>query len=76
MFVVMEEAATSSAPFVALEVIGTIGFAVSGVMAAARARMDWLGAVVLARRQGDLAEDERRGLAGLSRLVDGGEERR
>lgn len=48
MFVVMEEAATSSAPFVALEVIGTIGFAVSGVMAAARARMDWLGAVVLA----------------------------
>jgi len=35
-----------------------------------------LGAVVLARRQGDLAEDERRGLAGLSRLVDGGESRR
>ena len=48
MFVVMEEAATSSAAFLALEVIGTIGFAVSGVMAAARARMDWLGAVVLA----------------------------
>lgn len=48
MFVMMEEAATSSAPFVTLEVIGTIGFAVSGVMAAARARMDWLGAVVLA----------------------------
>lgn len=42
------DAATASAPFLALEVIGTIAFAVSGVMAAARARMDWLGAVVLA----------------------------
>lgn len=48
MIAVMEEVATSSAPFLVLEVIGTIGFAVSGVMAAARARMDWLGAVVLA----------------------------
>ena len=34
--------------FLALEVVGTIAFAVSGVMAAARARMDWLGALVLA----------------------------
>ena len=44
----MAEAATSSTPFLVLEEIGTITFAVSGVMAAARARMDWLGAVVLA----------------------------
>jgi uncharacterized membrane protein YeiH len=42
------EAATNSAPFFILEVVGTIAFAVSGVMAAARARMDWLGAIVLA----------------------------
>ncbi len=48
MIALMQEVATSSAPFLLLEVIGTIGFAVSGVMAAARARMDWLGAVVLA----------------------------
>ena len=34
--------------FVALEVVGTVAFAVSGVMAAGRARMDWLGAFVLA----------------------------
>jgi uncharacterized membrane protein YeiH len=39
---------TDSAPFIALEMIGTSAFAVSGVMAAARARMDWLGAIVLA----------------------------
>ena len=37
-----------STPFLALEVLGTITFAVSGVMAAARASMDWLGALVLA----------------------------
>jgi len=41
-------AATESTPFIVLEVIGTMAFAISGVMAAARARMDWLGAVVLA----------------------------
>lgn len=35
-------------PFVVLEVIGTVAFAVSGAMAAGRARMDWLGAFVLA----------------------------
>lgn len=40
--------ATDNAVFVALEVIGTVGFAVSGVMAAARASMDWLGALALA----------------------------
>lgn len=40
--------ATESPAFITLEVIGTIGFAVSGVMAAARAHMDWLGATVLA----------------------------
>lgn len=39
---------TSSPAFVALEVIGILAFSVSGVMAAARARMDWLGAIVLA----------------------------
>jgi uncharacterized membrane protein YeiH len=42
------ESVTSSTPFLGLEVIGTIAFAVSGVMAAGRARMDWLGAIVLA----------------------------
>lgn len=41
-------AVTDSTPFFLLEVIGTVAFAVSGVMAAARARMDWLGAMVLA----------------------------
>jgi uncharacterized membrane protein YeiH len=40
--------ATTSTPFLILEIIGTIAFAVSGVMAAARAGMDWLGAIVLA----------------------------
>lgn len=39
---------TESPLFTALEVIGTVAFAVSGVMAAGRARMDWLGAFVLA----------------------------
>lgn len=42
------QATAASTAFLALEVIGTMAFAVSGVMAAARARMDWLGAVVLA----------------------------
>lgn len=40
--------ATLSTPFLVLEVLGTITFALSGVMAAARASMDWLGALVLA----------------------------
>jgi NADH-quinone oxidoreductase subunit J len=59
----------------------TLGLALVGKfpasleLAAVILLMAMLGAVVLARRQGDLAEDERRGLAGLSRLVDGGEER-
>lgn len=44
----ISDAVTASTPFIALEVIGTIAFAISGVMAAARAGMDWLGAVVLA----------------------------
>jgi NADH-quinone oxidoreductase subunit J len=57
----------------------TLGMALVGrfpaslELAAVILLMAMLGAVVLARRQGDLAEDERRGLAGLSRLVDGGE---
>lgn len=34
--------------FLVLEVIGTVAFATSGVMAAVRANMDWLGATVLA----------------------------
>ena len=38
----------ASEVFTFLEVIGTIAFAVSGVIAAARARMDWLGGAVLA----------------------------
>jgi NADH-quinone oxidoreductase subunit J len=60
----------------------TLGLALVGQfpasleLAAVILLMAMLGAVVLARRQGDLAEDERRGLAGLSRLVDGGESRR
>ena len=44
----MTDIVTDSAPFIVLEMIGTSAFAVSGVMAAARARMDWLGAIVLA----------------------------
>ena len=44
----MTDIVTDSAPFIVLELIGTAAFAVSGVMAAARARMDWLGAIVLA----------------------------
>lgn len=39
---------TSSPAFVVLEIVGILAFSVSGVMAAARARMDWLGAIVLA----------------------------
>jgi uncharacterized membrane protein YeiH len=38
---------TSSGAFLAIAVIGTIAFAVSGVLAAADAGMDWLGAVAL-----------------------------
>ena len=48
MLQAMTDEATSSTLFLVLEAIGVIAFAVSGVMAAARARMDWLGAVVLA----------------------------
>lgn len=44
----MVASATASTAFVVLEVVGTMAFAISGVMAAARAGMDWLGAVVLA----------------------------
>lgn len=44
----MPDDATLSTPFLVLEVLGTITFALSGVMAAARAGMDWLGALVLA----------------------------
>lgn len=40
--------ATASGAFAVLAVIGTIAFAVSGVLAAAEAAMDWLGALVLA----------------------------
>ena len=42
------ESVITSTPFIALEVVGTVAFAISGVMAAGRARMDWLGAIVLA----------------------------
>lgn len=48
MLQAMTDEATSTTLFLVLEAIGVIAFAVSGVMAAARARMDWLGAVVLA----------------------------
>ena len=48
MLQALADEATSSTLFLVLEAIGVIAFAVSGVMAAARARMDWLGAVVLA----------------------------
>ncbi|MCB0917898.1 MAG: TRIC cation channel family protein [Actinobacteria bacterium] len=39
---------SDEALFVALEVVGTVAFATSGVIAAARAGMDWLGGLVLA----------------------------
>ena len=39
---------TSSGAFLIVAIIGTIAFATSGVMAAAEAGMDWLGAAVLA----------------------------
>jgi uncharacterized membrane protein YeiH len=39
---------TSSGAFLIVAVLGTIAFALSGVLAAAEADMDWLGAVVLA----------------------------
>lgn len=42
------DVATTSAVFTTLAVLGTVAFAVSGAAAAARASMDWLGAVVLA----------------------------
>lgn len=48
MLQAMTDETISSTLFLVLEAIGVIAFAVSGVMAAARARMDWLGAVVLA----------------------------
>lgn len=38
---------TSTGPFLAIAVLGTIAFSVSGVLAAAEADMDWLGAIVL-----------------------------
>ncbi len=41
-------AGASSNIFLIIEVIGTIAFALSGVIAAARGKMDWLGAFVLA----------------------------
>lgn len=41
-------AVTDGGLFMTLAFIGTVAFAVSGAMAAARAQMDWLGALVLA----------------------------
>lgn len=38
---------TSTGPFLAIAVVGTIAFTISGVLAAAEAEMDWLGAIVL-----------------------------
>lgn len=38
------------APYLALEYIGTVAYAVSGAAVAIRARMDWLGVAVLAVR--------------------------
>ena len=45
---VLASLATQSGVFLVIAVIGTIAFATSGVMAAAEANMDWLGALVLA----------------------------
>jgi uncharacterized membrane protein YeiH len=45
---VTTSAGASSNIFLIVEVIGTIAFALSGVIAAARGKMDWLGAGVLA----------------------------
>lgn len=38
---------TSTGPFLVIAVLGTVAFSVSGVLAAAEAEMDWLGAIVL-----------------------------
>ncbi len=48
MVVQSVDVAVGSGAFTALEVIGIVACGVSGVIAAARARMDWLGAIVLA----------------------------
>jgi len=45
---VTTSAGASSSIFLLVEIIGTIAFALSGVIAAARGKMDWLGALVLA----------------------------
>ena len=45
---VIGSSTASSSIFFVIEIIGTVTFAISGVMAAARASMDWLGAIVLA----------------------------
>jgi uncharacterized membrane protein YeiH len=45
---VLASLTTQSGVFLVIAVIGTIGFATSGVMAAAESDMDWLGALVLA----------------------------
>lgn len=38
---------TSTGPFLAIAIVGTVAFTISGVLAAAEADMDWLGAIVL-----------------------------
>lgn len=42
------DSATATTAFLILAIVGTVAFSISGVMAAARANMDWLGAIVLA----------------------------
>ena len=42
------DSATATTAFLILAIVGTVAFSISGVMAAARADMDWLGAIVLA----------------------------
>lgn len=48
LILLAEDVATSSTVFTSLALLGTVAFAVSGAAAAARAGMDWLGAIVLA----------------------------
>ena len=44
----VRQVATNEGVFLAVAVIGTVAFATSGVLAAAEAGLDWLGAAVLA----------------------------
>lgn len=48
LYVLTNQVATNEGAFLIVAIIGTIAFATSGVLAAAEAGLDWLGATVLA----------------------------